>query len=351
MVSMRSFTHAAPSSRHHGYPDRSGGAERMPVRAGWHRVTSPTPPITAAVTVGRAARRRARRPGADPPAGGARRAVAPRRPAGPRRLRRRAHPGRGVRRPRHRAGRRRRAPAGGTRCPTPAALQDVLRARRRARRVPWWSPTTTATARSRPGPGGCCAGRAPADRVAVLDGGCRRGSPTGRPTTAERRAARAPGDVVVRPGAHAGARRRRAPRSWPARRAARRAGRRRATAARPSRSTRWPATSRAPRNLPADRASPDADGRCAARAAELARAVRRSRRRRPGAGAGRRLLRIGRHRRRARARRWSTPGCARPTTRSRCTPGLVAVVGRPGRPVATGATVTADPVTDRVADA
>ena len=63
----------------------------------------------------------------------------------------------------------RRARAGGTRCPAPAALQAVLRRRRGATATPRSWPTTTGPARSRRGPGGCCAGRA-----------CRTGSRAGR---------------------------------------------------------------------------------------------------------------------------------------------------------------------------
>ena len=163
----------------------------------------------------------------------------------------------------------------------------------------------------------------PASRVAVLDGGWAAWVADGRPTTAEHRAAR-------------GGRRRRAPRRacpCSTRTTSRRSpapaccstrGPRRATAARPSRSTRRRATSRAPATLPATEITgPDGRGTSARRAG---RAVRRTGRRR--CHAGRRLLRIGRQRGRARARRGARraalarrPGRAVPRV-------LVAVVAR-----------------------
>ena len=184
----------------------------MPVRAGLPRDTR----ISA--DVGRAARRAARSRGRGP-----RRAVAPGRSAGPRRLRRRPHPGRRVRRPRHRARGsarpRRAAPAAGSGpvAGRVARVQACAPTRR-------WSPTTTATALSRPGPGGCCGGRAcprPGRRAGRRMGGL------GRRRAADHRRARAArgGRRRRAPRCHARARRGRRRRTRPLRRAARRAGR------------------------------------------------------------------------------------------------------------------------------
>ena len=143
-------------------------------------------------------------------------------------------------------------PGPGGRHPLPGSGRAAGRAapRRGVAPVPRWSPTTTATARSQHGRGGCCAGPGlPADRVAVLDGGFRAWVADGRPTTAAPTRP-APGDVVVRPGAmpvldaDGAAELARSGVLLDAR-----AGR--ATAARPSRSTRRPGHVPGARNLPA----------------------------------------------------------------------------------------------------
>ena len=135
------------------------------------------------------------------------------------------------------AGRRGRHPL-----PDPHGCRRCCARAGRGRPVMWWSPTTTATARSPPGRGGSCAGRAsPADRVS----GARRrlgraGSAEGPPDN--RTSPREPGARRRRrygreamPVLDADARRG----DSPARRAARRQGARRGTAAKRSPSTRW----------------------------------------------------------------------------------------------------------------
>ena len=260
-----------------------------------------------------------------------RRAVAAGRSAGPRRLRRRAHPGRRVRRPRHRARGSDRGPAGGTRCRIRPGCRPccAVRACAPTRRVVAYDDGN-----------GAVAARAwwllrwagmPADRVAVLDGGWAAGSPTGRPTTAEP-AQPAAGDVVVRPGA------------MPVLDADDVAALARsgvlldARAAPRYRGETEPVDPKAgphPGRPQPARHRDRRTGRARAGPRRAGRAVRRAGRDR--CHAGRRLLRIGRQRGRARARRRARRAAPARRRRSRCSRAR----GRSGRrirarPVATG---------------
>ena len=345
MVSMSSFTRAALPST----PSLSGSRRRNvePVRAGWPR--DRPDPASRPRWSRRRGSPRCSTASAGPPVRGARRAVAARRPAGPRRPRRRAHPGAvfvdldtELAAP---PGRRRAAPAAATgRAAGRAAPGRGVartrggRLRRRHRRGRGTGVVAAALGRPARGPG-----RGARRRV----GG--RGSRTGLPATAEpaRPARRATSSCAPAPCRCSTPT---APRSSPAA----------ACCSTPAPAPRYrgeiePVDARAghvpgARNLPATEhlgadgrwLPPDAWRRATPHwaSAPRRRGGRTGRATPTGAGRPRRrrVLRIRGQRHRRRPRRWSTRGCARPTHPVALYAGSWSQWSAdPRRPVATGA--------------
>ena len=234
---------------------------------------------------------------------------------------RRPRPRRGVRRPGDRARRPAGHPvgaAGGTRCPDPDRFAAAMRRGGRAPDRPVvvyddWAGLAAARAwwllRFHGHPD-----------VRLLDGGWSAWLRPGRGRAGRGHAGA--GDFAGGPGAPAGARRRRGGRGWPRRACCSTPGPPSGSAARPSRSTRWPATCPARSSLPDDGEPPRGPVPAAGRAGGLYGGR---------GGRGRGVLRVG--------------GRPRPTTCSRCTcwaargayPGSWSGwVSDPGRPVRSG---------------
>ena len=327
MVSMSSFTPVAPSFPHRirtirpaPSPRRAGVACRD--RRATPQFTAPLlmPAELAALLELRSGRRRG--------TGGARRAVAPRRSAGPRRLRRRPHARAPCSSTSTPSSRRRRAPAAGTRCPTrprcrrccagPGCRSDHrggrLRRRQRCCRRPGLVAAALGGPARRPGRGA---------RRRLPGVGRRRAAGHRRAPRGPRRATSscAPAAMPVLDADGAAA-------AGPRTACCSTRGPRRATGARPSRSTRWPGTSRA-RATARHRAPRPGRALAAPTRSPGAAPERFAARRRRRCHAGRRLLRLRGQRRRvvlaAGARRAAL--ARRP---ARAVPGfLVAVVRRP----------------------